>query len=194
MEYQEITNLYIEKIASTNQQLWRSIYEVIDDSYFKVVKLFPTEFLDKCKNIPNQPQNISSEVKAAFFKWLWKMVFMHKWLLYAKESQMIKSKKIRQKYITSKNNQQDQNIGLILMMSDNNNNNNNRYHKRLGACFKLPNILIARFTFTIESINCIKIKSSLMSFRISKASFYFHIVILYLRFCSPFIFLLFFII
>ena len=37
-------NLDIENIASTNQQFWRSIYEVIDDSYFGVVKLFPKIF------------------------------------------------------------------------------------------------------------------------------------------------------
>ena len=36
-----------------------------------------------------------------------------------------------------------------------------------------------------------KVTSSLMSFRISKASFSLHIVVLYLRFYSPFIFLLF---
>ena len=40
-------NLEIENIASTNQQLWESIYEVINDSYFEVVKLFPTEFLNQ---------------------------------------------------------------------------------------------------------------------------------------------------
>ena len=44
-------NLDIENIASANQQLWISIYEVIDDLCFKVVKLFPTEYLDKCKKI-----------------------------------------------------------------------------------------------------------------------------------------------
>ena len=39
-------NLDIENIASSGQQIWRSIYEVINDSYFKAVKLFPTNFLD----------------------------------------------------------------------------------------------------------------------------------------------------
>ena len=46
LEYQEIIHLDIESIASTSQQIWRSIYEVINDSYFKAVKLFPTNFLD----------------------------------------------------------------------------------------------------------------------------------------------------
>ena len=44
-------NLGIENIASTNQQIWRSIYEVIHDDYFKVVKLFPRELLDQCKEM-----------------------------------------------------------------------------------------------------------------------------------------------
>ena len=44
LEYQVTMNLDIENIASTYQQIWRSIYEVIDDQYFKVVKLFQTPF------------------------------------------------------------------------------------------------------------------------------------------------------
>ena len=59
-------NLDIENIASKNHKIWRSIYEVIHDDYFKVVKLFPREFLNQCKNNRNEPQNIPSEVKAAF--------------------------------------------------------------------------------------------------------------------------------
>ena len=44
LEYQETMNLDTEKITSTSQQIWRSIYEVIHDDYFKAVKLFPTQF------------------------------------------------------------------------------------------------------------------------------------------------------
>ena len=40
LEHQERMNLYIENIASTNQQIWISIYEFIHDHYFKVVILF----------------------------------------------------------------------------------------------------------------------------------------------------------
>ena len=39
-------NLDIENIASTNQNIWRSIYEVIHDDNFKVVKFFPGEFFN----------------------------------------------------------------------------------------------------------------------------------------------------
>ena len=51
-------------------------------------------------------------------------------------------------------------------------------------------ILIACFTVPSESINCTKVKFSLISFRISKVLFLIHVVRLYLSFYSPFIFLL----
>ena len=66
LEYQETINLDIENIASTGQNIWRSIYEVIDDSYFLAVKLFPTQFLDHSEKV-NEPQNIPSEFKTDFF-------------------------------------------------------------------------------------------------------------------------------
>ena len=59
-------NVYIENTSSLKTLFWRSIYEVIDDSYFGVTKLFPTTFLKQCRNNPNEPQNIPSEVKAHF--------------------------------------------------------------------------------------------------------------------------------
>ena len=49
LEYQETMDLGIENIASTSQQILRSIYELIYYSYFKAVRLFPTQFLDYCK-------------------------------------------------------------------------------------------------------------------------------------------------
>ena len=61
----------------------------------------------------------------------------------------------------------------------------------LNLFLQWPTIMISLFKFNSESINCIKIIFSLMSFRISKASFSLHIVRLYLRFCSPFIYPLF---
>ena len=42
-------NLDIENIASTSQNICRSIYEVTNDDYFEAVELFPTEFLNLCK-------------------------------------------------------------------------------------------------------------------------------------------------
>ena len=56
-------NLVIENISSSSHQIWRSIYEVIDDTYLKKLELFPTEFSDHCKKNVNEPQNIPSEVK-----------------------------------------------------------------------------------------------------------------------------------
>ena len=64
----------------------------------------------------------------------------------------------------------------------------------LESNIQWPTILIEWFTFPSESINCTKLIFSLISIIISKASFFLHIVRLYIRFCSPFIFLLFYII
>ena len=71
LKYQEKMNVVIENIASKKQPFWRSIYEVIDDLYFEVVKLFPTTFLNQCTNNPDKHQNIPSEVKTDKTKWLW---------------------------------------------------------------------------------------------------------------------------
>ena len=45
-------NVDIENIASKKQPFWRSIYEVIDDSYFGVTKIFTATFLNQCRNNP----------------------------------------------------------------------------------------------------------------------------------------------
>ena len=66
LEYQETINGDIENITSKKEQFWKSIYEVIDYSYFGVVNFFPKLFLNQCKYNPNEPQNVPSKVKAAF--------------------------------------------------------------------------------------------------------------------------------
>ena len=66
MEYQENVNVGIENVSSKKQPSWRPIYEVIDNSYFVETKFFSTEFLDQCRNNPNEPQNIPNEIKSAF--------------------------------------------------------------------------------------------------------------------------------
>ena len=102
-------NVDIENISSKKQPFWRSIYEVIKNSYFEDTILFPTKNLNQCRNIPNEPQNIPSEVKAALKKWIWNRGCMHKLLLSYEGSQIIKSikKRKRQMNITSKDNHQD---------------------------------------------------------------------------------------
>ena len=62
--YQETRNVDIENISSKKQPFWRSIYEVIENSYFEETTLFRTNNLNQCRNNPNEPQNIPSEVKA----------------------------------------------------------------------------------------------------------------------------------
>ena len=42
---------------------WRTIYEVIDEDYIKTSNIFPDAFITKCKQCPNEQQNISINVK-----------------------------------------------------------------------------------------------------------------------------------
>ena len=42
---------------------WTSIYDVIDEDYIKDSNIFPDDFIIKCKQFPNEPQNISGDVK-----------------------------------------------------------------------------------------------------------------------------------
>ena len=51
LEYQETMKVDIQNIASKKQPFWRPIYEVIENSYFEETKLFPTIFLNQCRNI-----------------------------------------------------------------------------------------------------------------------------------------------
>ena len=62
LEYQEKMNVDVENISSLKKK-WIPIYEVIDNSYFSASKIFPTEFLDQCRNNPNKPKDITSEIK-----------------------------------------------------------------------------------------------------------------------------------
>ena len=66
--------LEIKNIARTNQQLWGLINEVINDSYFKLIKFFPTELLDQCKNIKMNLRTYQMKskqiIKNSFGKWV----------------------------------------------------------------------------------------------------------------------------
>ena len=73
-------NLDIENIASSRQQIWRSIYEVIPDDYFKFVKFFPAGFLNQCKKIKMNLRTYQMKSNQLLKRWLWKMGCMHKWL------------------------------------------------------------------------------------------------------------------
>ena len=95
MKYQETINVEIENIASTKQLFWRSIYEVIDDSYFDIVKIFSTTFLNQCKCNPNEHQSIPNEIKADLKNGFGTGVLCKKWLLSAEGSHMIKRRNKR---------------------------------------------------------------------------------------------------
>ena len=53
----------------------RPIYKVIDNLFLAETKKYPTKLLDQCKNNPNKPQNLPSEVKVAL-----KTIAMEQWL------------------------------------------------------------------------------------------------------------------
>ena len=110
-------NLDIENIASTDQNIWRSIYEVIHDYYFKAVKFFPTEFLKQFKNNTNEPYNIPNEVKASFKHMVLENGLYAQVVMICRRELDNKKEKDKTKNITSKYNQQEQNTGLILTMS-----------------------------------------------------------------------------
>ena len=61
-------NVDIKNIASKKPPFWRPIYEVFENSYFTATKLFPTYFLDQCRNNPDEPQKIPNEIKASLKK------------------------------------------------------------------------------------------------------------------------------
>ena len=57
------------------------------------------------------------KIKVALKKWLWDKFCMHKWLWPDEMSHKIKRERKIPKNITSKDNQQDQDVGSILIMS-----------------------------------------------------------------------------
>ena len=52
-----------ENITVAQRTKWRPIYEVIDEDYIKNADIFPDDLIIKCKQFPNEPQNISGDVK-----------------------------------------------------------------------------------------------------------------------------------
>ena len=57
----------IDKNEKSKKQVqktkWRPIYEVIDEDYIKNSHIFPDDFIKRCKQCLNKPQNISRYVK-----------------------------------------------------------------------------------------------------------------------------------
>ena len=53
----------VNNIDTIYKNIWRNIYEEIDVNYFGEVKMFPKSFLDNCKNHPDDPQNIPTDIK-----------------------------------------------------------------------------------------------------------------------------------
>ena len=88
---------------------WRPIYEVIDEDYIKNSRIFPDDFITKCKQCPNEPQNISSDVKNTI-----KRMAMEQ-SLYA---QVIKFRRKDLKFDAADKNKTDQNLNFKVNPED----------------------------------------------------------------------------
>ena len=56
-------DLYVKNIDKNKKKTWRTIYKAIGEGYFVKVKLFTREYFNLCKNHPNEPQNIPTDIK-----------------------------------------------------------------------------------------------------------------------------------
>ena len=61
-EYDTKMDLDVANIDKSEKKACMTIYKVIDDSYFSQVKLFPISITNFCKNHPNEPQNIPTDI------------------------------------------------------------------------------------------------------------------------------------
>ena len=54
----------MKKLPVKKNNFWRSIYEVIENSYFEENRLFTKIVFNQCINNPNEPQNITNTIKS----------------------------------------------------------------------------------------------------------------------------------
>ena len=57
----QLTKIII--VTNSSKTKWRPIDEVIDEDYIKKSNIFSDAFITKCKQCPNKPQNILSDLK-----------------------------------------------------------------------------------------------------------------------------------
>ena len=62
-DYDTTMDFDVENNNNIDKNTWRNIYEEIDEGYFVKVKLFTRAFINLCKNRPNEPQNIPTDIK-----------------------------------------------------------------------------------------------------------------------------------
>ena len=60
--YFRTMDIAVKNIDKYYNTIWSTIYKSIGVPYFGEVKLFLKEFIDKCKNHPNDPQKIPTEI------------------------------------------------------------------------------------------------------------------------------------
>ena len=120
--YKETMSMDIENIETfetrnkVNTIKWRSIFEVIDEAYFKGSKIFSDDFMKECKDNSNKARDIPREVKNNIKKMsmehgLYAQVIMLCW----KDLEFVATDRIKMKLNSSlKVNRRDYNVGLIL--------------------------------------------------------------------------------
>ena len=62
-DYNTTMDLDVANIDKNDNNTWRTTHKEIYEGYFVKVKLFPREFINICKNYPNETQNIPTDTK-----------------------------------------------------------------------------------------------------------------------------------
>ena len=94
----------------------RPIYEVIDEDYIKNYNIFYDDFITKGKKYPNEPQNISSDVKNNIKRMeMEQSLYAQVIMLRRKDLKFDAADEIKIKIKNFKVNRQDHNYVLILI-------------------------------------------------------------------------------
>ena len=93
---------------------WRPIYEVIDEDYIEKSNIFPDAFITKCKQCPNEPQNISIDVKNNIKRMAMEQSLYAQVIMFRRKDLKFDAANKNQN-LNFKVNPQDHNYGLILI-------------------------------------------------------------------------------
>ena len=106
----------VENIDKNDQNIWRTIYKVIDAPYFRRVKLLTKSFLHHCEKHTDKLQKFPTETKKNV-KILLEVLYVQVVIIFREI--MVQKKKSRKnlKYTYFKRSLQDQWIDLILILS-----------------------------------------------------------------------------
>ena len=78
-EFDTKIDLYFSNIDKNDKNTWRTIYKAIVERYFGDAKLLPRAFIYLCKNNPNDPQKIPTDINKNKKKPHKKKSYTHRW-------------------------------------------------------------------------------------------------------------------